>query len=76
MSNADKGAVGLIPALELASLTKVPLSQGPGYVWRWLLIVMISGQGLIRDESKVEQGPRRTVLTVCYRVLVSAAKVR
>jgi len=38
--------------------------------------MMISGQGLIRDESKVEQGPRQTVLRVWNRVLVSAAKVR
>jgi len=35
----------------------------------------ISGRELIRDESKVEQGPRWTVLRVWNRVLVSAAKV-
>jgi len=70
--------LSLVLCLHLQSLTdcKVPLSQGPSYVWRWLLIVMISGRGLIRDEIESEQGPRQTVLWVWNRVLVSAAKVR
>jgi len=36
--------LSLVLCLHLQSLTdcKVPLSQGPSYVWRWLLIVVIS----------------------------------
>jgi len=37
--------LSLVLCLHLQSLTdcKVPLSQGPSYVWRWLAIVMITG---------------------------------
>jgi len=49
--------LSLVLCLHLQSLTdcKVPLSQGPGYVWRWLLIVMISGRGLIRMRISVSR---------------------
>jgi len=47
--------LSLVLCLHLQSLTdcKVPLSQGPGYVWRWLLIVVISDRELIDNEIRV-----------------------
>jgi len=70
--------LSLVLCLHLQSLTdcKVPLSQGPGYVWRWLLIVMISDWGLIKNEIRDWAGSKADSALKWNRVLVSAAKVR
>jgi len=75
--------LSLVLCLYLQSLTdcKVPLSQGPGYVWRWLLIVMISDRGLIYDEMKdwaesKANGARDVESSSSVRIANSKARIK
>jgi len=65
--------LSLVLYLHLQSLTdyKVPLSQGPSYVWRWLVVTVTTGQGLIIMRVKIEQDLRWIVLRVWNQVLMS-----
>jgi len=70
--------LSLVLCLHLQSLTdcKVPLSQGPGYIWRWLVVTMTTGRGLIYSEIRDWAGSKADSALKWNRVLVSASKVR
>jgi len=70
--------LSLVLCLHLQSLTnyKVPLSQGPGYIWRWLLIVVISDRGLIYNEIRDWARSKADSALKWNRVLVLASKVQ
>jgi len=60
---------------------KVPLSQGPSYVWRWLAIVMITGQELIWDKIREWAGFKvdsalEVILSSNIRVANSWARIK
>jgi len=70
--------LSLVLCLHLQSLTdcKVPLSQGPGYIWRWLVVTMTTGRGLIYNEIGDWARSKADSALKWNRVLVSASKVR